>query len=226
MKVEFVAADGWYRDALTCTSCEGGSVPRERGLALALNETCPDWRTKRIHESSPVMRGISLKLQRQAARYLATQFFTGMAPGSTVNGVRNENLEAMTFADCSFDITITQDVMEHVREPRLVIEEIHRTLAPGGYYICVFPVRNYQVAALERRCTFLPDGTRIDHKEPEIHGNPVDVSGSIVTVDWGYDLHKLFAEWRPFDVRVTRFADRTHGVMGEYTEVVICQKRL
>lgn len=109
--------------------------------------------------------------------------------------------------------------------PRRVIREIHRTLAPGGVYICVFPVRNYQVTPMELRCEFLPDGTRIDHKDLEIHGNPVDASGSIVTVDWGYDLHKMIAEWAPFDVRVTRFADRTHGLLGEYTEVVVCRKR-
>ena len=46
-----------------------------------------------------------------------------------------------------------------------------------------------------------------------------------MTVDWGYDVHKLFAEWAPFDVRVTRFADRTHGVLGAYNEVIVCRKR-
>ena len=68
------------------------------------------------------------------------------------------------------------------------------------------------------------NGTRVDFKDPEIHGNPVDQTGSIVTVDWGYDLHQLFAECGPFDVRVARFADRTHGVLGEYTDVVTCRK--
>ena len=116
-KVTFVAASDWYRDTLVCTGCEGGSLPRERGLALALNETCPDWRRKRIHESSPAMRGISLKMMRQAPGYLPTHFFPGAAPGALVNGVRNENLEAMSFADAAFDITISQDVMEHVRNP-------------------------------------------------------------------------------------------------------------
>ena len=130
----------------------------------------------------------------------------------------------MTFADASFDLVITQDVMEHVRDPRRVIKEIHRTLVPSGVYLCCFPVRKHQAAVMERRCEFLPDGTRVDFKDPEIHGNPVDQTGSIVTVDWGYDLHQLFAECGPFDVRVARFADRTHGVLGECTDVVTCRK--
>jgi SAM-dependent methyltransferase len=223
-RVTFAACSDWYRDTLLCTSCEGGSLPRERALALALADACPDWRGRRIHESSPMMRGISLKLQRQAPGYLPTHFFPDAAPGAIVNGVRCENLEAMTFADASFDLVITQDVMEHVRDPRRVIKEIHRTLVQSGVYICCFPVRKHQAAAMERRCEFLPDGTRVDFKDPEIHGNPVNQTGSIVTVDWGYDLHQLFAEWGPFDVRVTRFADRTHGVLGEYTDVVTCRK--
>ncbi|OBQ59852.1 hypothetical protein A8145_24795 [Mesorhizobium loti] len=61
-------------------------------------------------------------------------------------------------------------------------------------------------------------------KEPEIHGNPVSNEGSIVTVDYGYDLHLAIAEWAPFDVRVYRFADRTHGILGEYTDLIVCTK--
>ena len=35
-RVTFAACSDWYRDTLLCTSCEGGSLPRERALALAL----------------------------------------------------------------------------------------------------------------------------------------------------------------------------------------------
>jgi len=219
----FSSEGSWYRDMLKCSGCQ--SIPRERALALILNELRPEWRSLAIHESSPDRtRGISKKLL-DAPGYIASQYFPDRQPGEIVWDVfRNENLEAMTFKDEQFDLTISLDVMEHVFEPEQAFKEIYRTLKPGGLYICTFPVRNYQVQAMERRCVMLPDGTRRDLKEPEIHGNPIG-DGSIVTVDWGYNLHQLIATWVPMDVRVCRFDDATHGVIGEYTEVIVCRKQ-
>ncbi len=220
----FSSESEWYRDHLLCESCPGGSVPRERALALVLNELMPDWRNLAIHESSPAPRGISVKLAREAPGYVASQFFPNRPCGETVNGFRNENLEALSFADNTFDLTISLDVMEHVYHPDRALREIDRTLKVGGYYICTFPVRKEQTTAMERRFELQPDGTRIDIKPPEIRGNPVSSEGSIVTIDWGYDLHQQFADWTSMDVRVYRFDDRTHGILGEYTDVIVCRK--
>lgn len=221
----FTAASSWYRDSLICGSCQGGSVPRERALALVLGEQCPSWRHLAIHESSAANRGISVKLARECKSYVGSQFFPERQFGTMVGNFRNEDLEHLTFPDGSFDLTITLDVMEHVYNPDKVFREVHRTLKPNGIYICTFPVRKAQVNPWERRFELLPDGSRKDVKQPEIHGNPVNGDGSIVTVDWGYDLHQQIAQWAPFDVRVYRFADQTHGILGEYTEVITCRKR-
>ncbi|WP_262296545.1 hypothetical protein [Microvirga sesbaniae] len=66
-------------------------------------------------------------------------------------------------------------------------------------------------------------------EEPEYHGNPADPSdpegGSLVTYRYGYDVADLIAEWAPFDVEIRRFNDRTHGIIAEFTEVIVCRKR-
>lgn len=225
-RTEFIARGEWLRDDLICVSCPRGSVPRERALALVLNELKPNWRELNIHESSPGKTGVSPVLKRDAPRYIATQYFPQRPFGSNHQGFRNENLESLTFEDESIDITVTLDVMEHVYHPDKVISEVFRTLKPGGIYICTFPVRKEQTNAWERRFVRHADGTIENIKEPEIHGNPVDKDGSIVTVDYGYDLHKAIAEWAPFDVRVYRFSDRTHGILGENTDLIVCTKPL
>lgn len=92
---EFTGRYEWYRDHLLCSGC--GSIPRERAMALVLERYFPDWRTLAIHESSPVLRGISLKLKRECAGYVASQLFPGETLGSIVRGFRNENLEARHF---------------------------------------------------------------------------------------------------------------------------------
>lgn len=222
----FVADGPWLRGTLKCRSCEKGSVPRERALAAVLNRECPDWRTLSIHESSPMQRGISLKLQRQAKHYVGSHFFPEEPFGTIVKGWRNENIEQQTFESDTFDLVITLDVTEHVFHPDRMFKEIWRTLKPGGLYISTFPIRKRLVEATVPLARLHPDGTVEFLKDPpEYHGNPIDGAGALVTWDYGYDIHQQIAEWAPFDVEITRFADRHQGIIGEYTEVVVCRKR-
>ena len=220
--VTFSSTQAWLRDHLLCSRC--GSVPRERALALVLQQVRPDWRSARIHESSPIARGISEKLKKQAKRYVATQFFPASPLGQTVSGFRNENLERQTFASGSFDIVVTLDVLEHVNEPEACFREFERTLAPGGIKIFTAPTHKNRTETA-RRARFLADGSVEHFGPPEYHGNPVDPRGSLVTFDYGYDLPDLIAQWCGLDTHVHRFHDRLHGVLGEFTEVYVCYRR-
>jgi SAM-dependent methyltransferase len=137
---------------------------------------------------------------------------------------RNENLEHLTFADSSFDLVVTLDVMEHVNDPDAVIREVWRTLATDGWY--VFTAPTYKTRAESERRARMVDGV-IEHlAPPEFHENPTDPAGqSLVTFRYGYDLPERIAAAAPFDTTVFRFNDRRHGVLGEFTEVYACRKR-
>jgi SAM-dependent methyltransferase len=214
----FTATGHWYRDLLVCAGC--GSIPRERALALVLERRFPGWRNMAIHESSPADRGISARLAREAPGYVGTQYFPGEAPGATVRGFRNETLEALTFPDAAFDLTVTLDVMEHVNQPDVVLREVRRTLRPGGAYLFTVPTYKEKLTT-ERRAHYRPDGSVEHMAEPEYHGNPVSDAGSLVTFHYGYDFAELIHAWSGFDVEVTRFHDPRHGVIGEFTEVYV-----
>lgn len=219
----FTATNGWYRDTLFCHGC--GSVPRERALALILGRSVPDWRNKRIHESSPVPRGISLKMSLECAGYVATQFHADEPLGSIVGHYRNENLEQTTFADGSFDVIVSLDVLEHVNEPAHCFADMYRTLSPGGVCIFTAPTEKGKIAS-ERVARFLPDGGVEHYAPPEYHGNPVNEQGALVTFRYGYEFPNEIVTYAPFDVTVYRFANHTYGIIGEYTEVYECRKRL
>jgi len=88
---------------------------------MVLLEMRPNWRGHRIHESSAAKRGISPKLS-QAIGYVGSQYYPDKPWGETVGDFRNENLEALTFPDDEFDITVTLDVMEHVYNPDKVFQ--------------------------------------------------------------------------------------------------------
>ena len=222
----FVAKDKWLRGALVCRTCENGSVPRERALAHVLNRVAPDWRNMRIHESSPATRGISAKIRRECAGYVGSHFFPDKPMGTIVKGYRNENLEAQTFEADQFDIVITLDVFEHVFAPGKMIQEIHRTLKPGGMYVSTFPIRKYQVDSHVQRALLNADGS-VKHlvEKPEYHGNPINSEGALVTYDYGYAIHQMISTWADFDVEISRFSKQDMGVLGEYTEVIVCTKR-
>jgi SAM-dependent methyltransferase len=220
-EVRFQAAQAWFRDHLFCSGC--GSIPRERALALVLERRFPDWRALAIHESSPAPRGISRKLARECAGYVASQFFPGEAFGATVQGFRNETLEGLSFPDARFDLTVTLDVMEHVNQPDLVLREVGRTLKPGGAYLFSVPTYKARVAS-ERRAHFRPDGSVEHMAEPEYHGNPVSDAGSLVTFHYGYDFAELIHAWAGLDVEVMRFHDHRHGVIGEFTEIYLATR--
>lgn len=200
-------------------------MPRERALASVLLAKRPDWRDLSIHESSPAKRGISARMKRDCRRYTPSQFFRGGAFGEIVNGFRNENLEEQTFEDCSFDIVVTLDVLEHVWDPKKVVREVWRTLKPGGLFISTWPIRKAQTISHEPRAFLNEDGSIRHIKEPEIHGNPISGEGALVTWDYGYDIHSMLEYWAPFDVEITRFANRRMGILGEYTEVISCERR-
>jgi len=221
--VIFSSTSVWYRDFLHCPECT--SIVRERALALILEEVAPRWREADIHESSPSNSGISAKLYAQAHNYIASHFYPKLKLGENVGTFRNENLENQTFEKESFDLVVTLDVMEHVFDPARVYQEIYRTLRPGGIYLHTFPIKKEQTADAIRRAELKPDGS-VSHltETPEYHGNPIDTAGALVTFDYGYDITQRIAEWAPFDVRIVRFWDEWHGIIGEFTEVVICRK--
>lgn len=218
---KFAAQYDWYRDHLRCSQC--GSIPRERALALVLTRHFPHWRTLAIHEPSPSIGGISPKLKRDCAGYVASQYFPGRLLGKQIAGYRNENLELQTFPDESFDLVVTLDVMEHVNQPAEVLREIARTLKPGGVYLFTVPTYKER-ATSERRALYRPDGSVEHYGEPEYHGDPVSDANSLVTFHYGYDLAELIHKWSGMDVEVVRFHDHGRGIIGDFTEVYLATK--
>lgn len=220
-KVTFVARNAWLRDHLCCSNC--GSIPRERALMLTIDTYFPDWRSSIIHESSPGNRGASRRLAQQCAHYIPTQFFPNHEPGSIVGNTRCENLEALSFDDESVDLHITQDVLEHIFHPSKVFSEIARTLKPGGAHIFTVPIVNkYKPSKLRARAS---DNGEITYLEPPVfHGNPISDEGSLVTVDWGFDICRHIFESSGLFTQIIYIDDLSKGIRAEYIEVLITFK--
>ena len=105
----------WLRDQLKCARCR--SIPRWCAIVRVLETFFPGWRQMAIHECSPGGSS-SAKLARECRGCVQTHWYPDVPAGSVKDGYRSENLEQQTFPDASFDMVITQDVFEHVLDPR------------------------------------------------------------------------------------------------------------
>ena len=65
------------------------------------------------------------------------------------------------YADNSYDVVITDQVMEHVADPWAAVAEVRRILKPGGWFICTTPfliqIHNYPGDFWR----FTPDGIKV-----------------------------------------------------------------
>jgi SAM-dependent methyltransferase len=221
--VLFTADGPWFRDQFICPVCN--SIPRERALMIVIDRLYPNWRRLSVHESSPSTRGVSPKMQRECGAYTDSQYDIGTPFGTNHPelGYRSENLEAQTFADELFDIVITQDVFEHLFHPDLAIREIARTLRMGGAHICTVPIVR-KTWPSRRRAAIAADGSILHLLDPEYHGNPIDPKGSLVTVDWGYDITTYMSEKSGLASSLFVIDDLSRGVRAELIEVVVNRK--
>ena len=218
-RVRFLVLGPWYRDQLQCDTCF--SRPRERALMRTIEILYPNWRDLEIHESSPSARGASLKMRDQCKGYVASQFFEDVPPGEKRGDFFSQDLEKQTFEDESFDLVVTQDVFEHIFRPDLAIQEICRTLRPGGAHIMTVPIVNKEKPSVRRAS--LADGIVTHHAEPEYHGNPVG-DGSLVTIDWGFDIADYLTERSGHSTTLFTINDHERGIEAEYIEVVVTRK--
>ena len=191
---------------------------------VAIELFCPQWRSLKVHESSPCGRGVSVKLQLECADYIASHFYPDFPRGTThPHGFRCEDLESLSFGDESFDLVITQDVMEHVLNPNRAFAEIARTLKSGGAHISTVPLVN-KARPSQARAKRGEDGSIVYLCTPEYHGNPIDPNGSLVCMDWGYDICDFIFKTSGLYTTMVYIDDISRGIRAEYIEVLISKK--
>jgi SAM-dependent methyltransferase len=212
----FKKAEG-LRDNLHCIFCL--SIPRQRALFMCLGDTVPDWKNLKIHECSP--SGATYRKFKKLSNYTPTQFFNNVLTGKIFKGFRCEDLSKQTFENETFDIVITQDVMEHLLDPLNALKEIERTLKPGGYHI--FTVPYYREQKTKIRARF--ENKSIKYFEtPEYHSSPVGDGKSLVATDWGYDLTEIIETQSNMKTTIYTKNNEYFGIEGFFIDVFISKK--
>ncbi|HEC27696.1 MAG TPA: class I SAM-dependent methyltransferase [Gammaproteobacteria bacterium] len=213
----FIKADG-LRDNYHCIRCR--SIPRQRALLQVMQQFFPDWRNLNIHESSP--SGATFKkFSSECQGYLPSQFFSDIPPGVLYSGHRCEDLARQTFDDESFDLVITQDVLEHLLNPIQSLKEICRTLRPGGTHIFTVPWYSWQDTKIR---AIQEDDKVVYLEEPDYHVNPINNEGSLVVTEWGKDLIDTIYASSGMTTTVIHIHDKQAGIEAKFIEVFVSRK--
>ena len=175
------------------------------------------------HESSPVGRGASTKL-REATGYVSSYYEPSIPRGEPgPHGSMCQDLENQTFADESFELVVTQDVLEHIFDINAALREIARTLRPGGAHIFTTPLVN-KAKPTESRAVRKSDGSVQHLASPEYHDNPTDPAGSLVTWHFGFDLATTILQAAKMPTVIFSMDRLDLGIRAEYIEVVASLK--
>lgn len=161
---------------------------RTRMLAAVL---IPHVSGAKVYEAG-AFTAVAPRLAKAAESYEVSEFIDGARPGEVVNGVRNENLENLSWPSGRFDLVVTTEVFEHVHDPWRAFAEVRRVLRPGGRH--VFTVPDHDDSPTASRGS-LP---------PVRHLDALRVEGVLVQTDFGTDLPALLSS-RGFRTRVHAF---------------------
>jgi len=101
---------------------------------------------------------------------------------------------ALPFSDGSFDLILSQAVLEHVPDPQLAVDEMGRILKPGGRIYCEMAFTQPLHAVPSHYFNITPHGAA--HLFRDWHVEVLDWFGGVaVTVDWWMRILGLGSRW-------------------------------
>ncbi|MCG8462680.1 MAG: class I SAM-dependent methyltransferase [Holophagales bacterium] len=199
MDIDWLSPDGEkehipipnWRERMVCPICRMNN--RQRAMAAFVLRVLAEKRTAlgrdpRVYLSEQVTPMFELVSSRLPEGTCVGSEYLGpdIPSGSVRDGLRHENLKALSFGDASMDYLISCSVLEHVDRPLEAVSEMARVLRPGGELALEIPFDYLRYGNVVRARS---EGNEIHHdEEPSYHGNPLSNEGSLVFTDFGWEL--------------------------------------
>ncbi len=210
-------ADGlWlpnWRERLECPIC-GLNCRQRLSASMALEEM--DRRaggSSSLYVMEQVTPMFSVLAARLGDRCVGSEFLgSGVAPGSVHDGLRHESAEELSFEDSTHDVVASNDVLEHVQDPRAAVAEVGRVLKPSGVFLFTIPF--YPTLGQTRRRAEVVRGELLHYEPAEYHGNPMSGAGSLVFNDFGWDFIHEFTRLGFSECRASLTWSPAHGFLG------------
>lgn len=185
------------RNTFLCTQC--GACARNRHVAMTVVGLFPIIGPQRV-ENARSLRDFAQRWQGDVlltctsgaiyaafdghAGRVASEYIDDTPSGEIVGGLMCQDLQRTSFPDAAFDLVITEDVMEHIPNPKQAYAEIRRILKPGGFHVATIPINWSRTASAQR--AVIANGEIVHFMEPEYHGDPTRPDkGILAFMDYG-----------------------------------------
>lgn len=183
--VDYLWTDGSepaWRETLFCQKC--GFNSRMRFILEHLEE---DIGKQDIYIYEQITT-LYQELKKKFPSLVGSEYLGEKLQGGTVlDGIMHQDALNLSFADCSFDVMISCDVLEHVEDYKRALCETYRCLKEGGKFYLTIPIFKYNDKS---RVRVKRDGVgKLQYLQPPVyHGNPLSAEGSLVFTDFGWDI--------------------------------------
>ncbi len=170
--------------AARCVGCRAS--PITLSIIAALRHWVPRLQHCHVYELSARGRLFDY-LELYAAKLTGSEFFDGIAPGQWQDGVQCQDVQALTYADASFDVCTSTEVLEHVPNDALAMRELFRVLRPGGTLLFTVPLSLGEPTV--ERAERTDDGEIRHWLPPEYHIDPIRAHGRVLAFrNYGHDI--------------------------------------
>ena len=115
-------------------------------------------------------------LRRNFDRVITSEFMAGQPLGKQVNGIRNEDVQQLSFESDSIDLVSSNQVFEHVPDDLLGFKECLRVLKTGGAMVLSLPLFD---GPATRRIARLENSRVVFLGEPEYHDSRLEGAYSV-----------------------------------------------
>jgi SAM-dependent methyltransferase len=175
-----------YRETLSVD----GVNSRARAVMLTLKEIIgdSDFSKVKIH-CAEAISSFSLKLRSIFIKAHCSEYSTNKKTIEDLYPIPIENLLSLKFPDDSFDIQVSNDVLEHVPDLENCLGESFRILKKGGHLIFTIP---FDINSEKNLVKAKIINGHIKYLAPkEFHGDPLSEKGSLVFLIPGWETLQM-----------------------------------
>ena len=201
-----------YRESFVCPKTGLNNRMRASIHVMDLEANLyPDSRIYLTEQVTPLFASLQSRYPNlTGSEYRGEDYAPGAVDG---HGVRHENLERLSFADQSFDLIMSFDVLEHVADARRSMQEVFRCLNQGATFLWTAPFdagkKNNTVRAV------VQDGELVHLMPPEYHGDPMKPDGVLCFRYFGWDVLNEMRDIGFQDAYVLLVHSELYGYVGD-----------
>ena len=153
--------------------------------------------------------------------FYCSEYISHEGLGQYFDGVRNEDVQRLTFSSNSLDMITSTEVFEHVPDYLIAFSEVYRVLNPGGIFVFTVPL--FEQAETKQIAVLSKSGMIDWISEPEYHDSRVTGPGT-VPVFWHHSRIQIQLDLIKSGFQFAEVFEDKNGISLRPAKVVIARK--